>query len=193
VGSRTLHYPRDVQPVLDKYCVKCHSDEKPKGNIVLSGEMSALFSRSYENLIPERRGGKGRRRFELVGPVVGENHPKTGLSKYYPGGSSVFYAQPKSYGSHASVLVSMLSKGKVTLADPTQAALAAKLAKEHEKLALKPEDLLKITNWVDTNVQYYGSWWGRRHIKYKDHPNFRPLSTFAQASNSKPPLPEDQR
>jgi len=193
VGARTLYYPRDVQPVLDKYCTKCHSGEKPKANQDLSGEMTTLFSQSYEALVPERRGGKGRRRFELVGPVVGENHPKTGLSNYYPGGSSVFYAEPKSYGSHASILVSMLSKGKVKLADPTNAALAAKLAEQHKDLKLEPADLLKITNWVDTNVQYYGSWWGRRNIKYKDHPNFRPVSTFVQASNSKSPLPEDER
>ena len=60
------------------------------------------------------------------------------------------------------VLVAMLSKGKVTLADPKQAEIAAKLAKQHKDLKLTPAELLKITNWVDTNAQYYGSWWGRR-------------------------------
>ena len=103
------------------------------------------------------------------------------------------YVPPKAYGSHASVLVAMLSKGKVKLANKEQAALAAKLAEKHKDLKLKPEELLKITNWVDTNVQYYGSWWGRRHIQHKDHPNFRPTIDFMTAANSTPPLPEEQR
>jgi len=192
-GTRALHYPTDVQPVLDKHCVKCHSGEKPKAGLVLTGEMTTLFSRSYENLIPERRRGKGRRRFDLVGPTVGENHPKTGISRYYPQGDSVKYWPPKSAGSHASVLVAMLSKGKVTLRDAGQAAIAKKLAKQHKDLKITSEELLKITNWVDTNAQYYGSWWGRRHIRYKGHRNFRPVPTFEQAITPAPPLPEDQR
>jgi len=193
VGARSLHYPSDVQPVLDKHCVKCHSGEKPKGDLDLTGELTVRFSRSYENLIPERRRGKGRRRFELVGPTIGENHPKTGISSYYPGGSSVKYMPPKAIGSHASVLVAMHSKGKVKLANPEHAKIAAELAEKHKKINLPPADLLKITNWVDTNAQYYGSWWGRRNLQYKDHPNFRPVPTFAQAISTIPPLPEDKR
>jgi hypothetical protein len=87
----------------------------------------------------------------------------------------------------------MLSKGKVTLADPTAAQRAAKLAEQHKAINLKPEELLKITNWVDTNCQYYGSWWGRRNLEYKDHPDFRPVPTFADAISMTSPIPEDKR
>jgi hypothetical protein len=183
-GRRPLHYAADVQPVLTKHCIKCHSGKEPKAGLVLTGEQTKLFSRSYENLIPERRGGKGRRRFKLVGPIIGENHPTTG---------NVHYLPAKTLGSHASVLVAMHSKGKVKLRDPAQAALAAKLAEKHKDIHLTPAELVRITNWVDTNVQYYGAWWGRRNLQYKDHPNFRPIPTFEQAASYVCPIPEDKR
>jgi hypothetical protein len=182
-GPRPLHYITDVQPVFDKHCQKCHSGKKIEGNLDLSGELTDLWCKSYVSLIPERRrnprGDRG-----LLGPVIGENHPKTG---------NVHYLPARSLGSHASVLVAMLAKGKVTLADPKAAERAAKLAKEHKDINLKPEELLKITNWVDTNGQYYGSWWGRRNLKYKDHPNFRPVPKFADAIRMTSPIPEDKR
>jgi hypothetical protein len=173
-----------VQPVLDKYCTKCHAGEKPKADLDLSGTMTALFSRSYESLIPERRRGRGRRRFDLIGPTIGENHPKTG---------NVHYMPAKSFGSHASVLVAIHSKGKVKLKDPKMAAIVAKLAKVHEKIVIAPADMVQLTNWVDTNGQYYGSWWGRRNLQYKDHPNFRPKTTYEHALSYTSPIPEDQR
>ena len=183
-GRRPLHYPTDVQPVLDKHCIGCHSGDKPKAGLNLSGEETALFNVSYESLVPERRNGKGRRRFELLGPTIGENHPKTG---------NVHYMPAKSFGSHASVLVAMHSKGKVKLQDKEQAAHATRLAEVHKKVNLAPEELLRISNWVDTNAQYYGSYWGRRNLQYKEHPNYRPVPTFDVAQSHVSPIPEEER
>ena len=182
-GARPLHYITDVQPVLDRHCVKCHSGKEPKAKLNLSGELTGLWCVSYESLVPERRRNPRRDR-GLLGPVIGENHPKTG---------NVHYLPAKSLGSHASVLVAMLSRGKVQLADPRAAARAARLAEQHKAIALKPEELLKITNWVDTNCQYYGAYWGRRNLQYKSHPNFRPIPTFAAAISMTSPIPEEQR
>jgi len=182
-GRRPLHYPTDVQPVLDKHCVKCHSGKEPKAGLTLTGEMTPMFSVSYESLVRERRRGRGRRRFDLF-PTVGENHPKTG---------NVHYLPTRSMGSHNSILVAMHSKGKVKLTDPAKAEIAAKLAEKHKKVNLKPEELLKISNWVDTNGQFYGAYWGRRNLRYKDHPNFRPVPTFEAATSYTSPIPEDKR
>ena len=182
-GGRPLHYITDVQPVFDKHCIKCHSGKEPKGKLNLSGELTALFCVSYESLVPERRRNPRRDR-GLLGPVIGENHPKTG---------NVHYLPARSLGSHASVLVAMLSKGKVTLQDPRAAARAATLAEQHKDIRLKPEELLEITNWVDTNGQYYGSYWGRRNLQHKAHPNFRPVPTYAVAQSMTSPIPEDRR
>jgi hypothetical protein len=51
-GSLPLSYPRLVQPVLDQYCVRCHSPAKPDGGVVLTGEPQGRFSVSYNALAP---------------------------------------------------------------------------------------------------------------------------------------------
>jgi len=181
-GRRPIDYIHDVQPVWNAHCLKCHSGESPKANLNLGGTLTEMFCVSYENLVPERRKGHSDR--QLLGPVIGENHPKTG---------NVHYLPARSLGSHASVLVAMLGRGKVKLQDPKQAERAEKLAREHKDIKLSKEELLKVTNWVDTNAQYYGTYWGRKNLKYKDHPQFRPYPSFETAISMISPVPEDLR
>jgi hypothetical protein len=176
-GGRPLDYAMDVQPVWDRHCLKCHGGDKPKGDLNLCGTQTAQFNVSYESLVPERRKGNFDR--NVLGPVIGENHPKTGNVEYLPA---------KSLGSHASVLVAMLAPGMVQLADPKQAERANKLAEVHKDLRLSLAERVKITTWVDTNCQYYGSYWGRRNLEYADHPDFRPVPTFEQARSMTEPL-----
>jgi hypothetical protein len=49
-GPRAVHYALDIQPILDKNCVSCHSGKTPKGDLDLTGELTGLWNRSYENL-----------------------------------------------------------------------------------------------------------------------------------------------
>ena len=49
-GPRAVHYALDVQPILDRRCISCHSGQQPKGELALTGELTKLWSRSYENL-----------------------------------------------------------------------------------------------------------------------------------------------
>jgi len=53
--------------------------------------------------------------------------------------------------------------------------------------------MIRLTTWVEANGQYYGSYYGRRNLKYKVHPNFRSIPTFANARLTTAPLREDQR
>lgn len=176
-GRRLLDYTLDVQPVWDRHCVRCHGGEKTEGDFDLRGTSTELFNISYENLVPERRKPQRRDR-GLLGPVIGENHPKTGNVDYLPA---------RSLGSHASVLAALLSKGHVRLTDPAQAARVEKLQPSHKDVSLTPEELLKVTNWIDTNAQYYGSYWGKRNVRYQNDADFRPRVTFDQAVSTMAP------
>ena len=170
--------------MLDRHCVKCHGEKRKEGGLDLTGRLTTFFSASYENLIAERRGGrKDRRRPGLV-PTIGENHPKVGNVRYLPA---------KTLGSHNSLLIAMLMPDAVRLTGPAaRLERLAKLTKTHKDLRLKPEELLKLSNWVDTNAQYYGSYYGRRNLRDRGHPNFRPVPTWASAIGI-PPLPDNER
>jgi hypothetical protein len=137
---RAVHYPTDVQPMLEKHCVRCHSDEKPNG-ISLSSAPTDLFSRSYENLIRKRWAG-----FvidEIGGSGTGGKH------------AHIAATPPLTYGSHTSKLVALLRKG-------------------HYEVKLSQEEMIRLLTWIDANAPYYGSWDGRRNLRYKDAPDFRP-------------------
>jgi hypothetical protein len=123
--------------------------------------------------------------FDLTGTMTDrfsrsyENIMKRGLIKTYRetsdwGGSP--YAPPKTIGSHASRFVMALREGK-----------------QHKDLNLPLEDFARVATWVDASGVYYGSYWGRRRLKYRNHPNFRPIPTFAEALSTVCPLPVDQR
>jgi hypothetical protein len=46
-----IEYEAVVQPVLDKYCIKCHKGAKPKGNLNLTGDRTTVYSMSYMELV----------------------------------------------------------------------------------------------------------------------------------------------
>ena len=53
-GSCPLSYPRLVQPVLDRHCVRCHdgSTGADTSALILTGDPAPPFTRSYQNLRP---------------------------------------------------------------------------------------------------------------------------------------------
>jgi hypothetical protein len=184
-AEKTLSYARDVQPVWDNHCIRCHNQPESPGKLNLSGKATRLFNVSYENLVPERRKmGWGKANtlpkeklaelgytyvlFEdgsysplltqhddkyttegkgfyvasdgwgysnvydrnLLGPVIGENHPKNGNIHYLPA---------KSLGSYASILVAMFSPD-IKLENPEARKKAEHLADVHKKIKLSPKE-----------------------------------------------------
>jgi hypothetical protein len=113
----------------------------------------------------------------LLGPVIGENHPKNG---------NIHYLSAKSLGSYASVLVAMFAPD-ILLDDPQASQRAAHLAEVHAKIKLAPEELLQITNWIDTNCQYYGTYYGRRDTIFRGHPDYRTEYDVTTAISPNPP------
>jgi hypothetical protein len=78
-GPRTIHYERDVQPIWDKYCVSCHSGERPKGELDLSSTLTAQFNVSYENIMKKHlvsflEGGFGSANLPAEPPLTFGSH-----------------------------------------------------------------------------------------------------------------------
>ncbi|MBI3922114.1 MAG: hypothetical protein HY318_11905 [Armatimonadetes bacterium] len=88
-GSAPLSFPRLVQPVLDQHCVRCHGGAKPESGLVLTGETTASFTRSYETLM----------------------NLGTEMVHRYPVWTSIVNTTPDSFGARNSRLVKMLKAG----------------------------------------------------------------------------------
>lgn len=127
-GSRPFSYPLLVQPVLDKYCVKCHSGEKPAGPegnpIVLTGEPDGHYTKSYNALAP-------RVPFSAWGVYAGASEGD-GFGNGEP------ETKPDRFGARASRLMDMLLQG-------------------HHEVNLNNEEVDRLVTWMDANALFYGT------------------------------------
>ncbi len=151
VAPRPLHYPTNVQPILDRHCISCHNGKDPKAIPDLRGELTTMFNRSYENIL---QGG-------LV-DTVREWH---GITYAMQNAEAV---PPYSHGSHRSRFITVLRAG-------------------HHDVKLSKEEWIKLVTWIDSGVPYYGSYYGRRHLKYRGQPDFRPRPSLSSARGVPPP------
>jgi hypothetical protein len=87
-----MDFPRDVQPILDRHCVRCHNYEQRDGKVVLAGDLGPHWSHSYFNLLAHRQVADGRN-------GLGNQPPRTL-------GSSASGLLRKVEGSHHEVKVS---------------------------------------------------------------------------------------
>ena len=151
-GLRPIDYMTDVQPIWDKHCIQCHSGALAEAGLDLSGDLTTYFCESYENLVPERI-SEDRRDPNYLGIIIGENHPKE---------QNVHYLPAKTLGSHTSTLLKMLREG-------------------HADVELSREEMIRLATWIDSNAQYYGTYFGKTNLKYIDDEDFRPLPTISSA------------
>ncbi|MDO4569839.1 MAG: hypothetical protein Q4D38_05610 [Planctomycetia bacterium] len=169
-GARCISFVADVQPILDAKCVVCHNGEFEKDGVVvqpdLRGTLTPFFNVAYENLLGFRCSrdhsysvSERPAHRSLVGRVVREIHPKVGNAEYFP---------PKTLGSTTAPLVRMLRDG-------------------HYDVQLTQEEMIRITTWIDSNCQYYGTYWGAKHVQFRDLPHFRMEATFDEAIGREPP------
>jgi hypothetical protein len=49
-GSQAMSFLHDVQPVLDRHCVRCHSGLQPAAEVDLSGGLTAQYNRAWETI-----------------------------------------------------------------------------------------------------------------------------------------------
>jgi hypothetical protein len=157
VAPRALHYEADVQPIFDRHCVSCHGGKEPDGGLVLTGELTAHFNRSYEQIM-----SKG-----LIKTIREWTAPPGGGSSFHWSMAHAPPVEPYAYGSHASRLIEILRAG-------------------HYDVELPEAEFVKLATWVDSNGQYYGSYFGRRNARYRDGEGFRPHPSFESACGMRP-------
>jgi len=134
-----VDFPTVVQPVLDKYCVKCHSGPRPKGGMTLTGDKTRLFNMAYDNLLGRSR---SYRRHDMA---TGEMLPrekergKPLVHFFWLLRTPTAVNLPLCTGSHASRLLEHI--------DTTHCGREIPL-----------EDRRRIYLWIDADVPYYGTY-----------------------------------
>jgi mono/diheme cytochrome c family protein len=129
--ERPINFLVDVQPVLDRNCVSCHSGLKPaagfdfSGGLMPPGQMKGLhrnfnfdgLNRAYRTII--------------------ENHLVVYSNKH---DSAAAIAQTRQFGSSQSKLIEAILKGPCS---------------EHINIKPGSEDWYRLVTWIDANAQYH--------------------------------------
>ena len=132
-GTNPFSYPRLIQPVLDKHCVKCHADNKDhKDPAKRTQPLDAQIVRTARGSYMNPKTAYYVSYLNLA--------PKFGFYDY--GGRSWtdpkwYRTTPGEFGARASKLYQMLVKG-------------------HHDVKLPPEDMRRITVWLDSCSPFYG-------------------------------------
>lgn len=75
------------------------------------------------------------------------------------------YSNPYVFGSHPSRIVNKLIKGCAGV-----------------RPDLSFEEFVRFVSWLDTGAQYHPSWHGKKNIRYKGQPDYRPEHTWESAT-----------
>lgn len=165
-AGQVIHYPTDIQPILDAKCVSCHGPTNPAGGLRLTGEVTLYYNTSYEELA----------RKQLAGPIIPEF---TSFLQGDRGNYNGAYRPPRSLGCPPSALMALLT-----------CSAHPKNAQDDHTRMLTAMELMIVSRWVDSNYQYYGSYFGRHHPQWVAEdpavPAYRPAdfrrkATFEEA------------
>lgn len=132
-GRFGVDYPRDIQPIFDRHCVKCHDLREPKGGIVLCGDVTRTFCRSYETLSKHNR---DRGHSMHPGPTKAIVPVITYVAKAIA---------PRTSGAYGSPLFKKHVFGN------------------HHDAKLSAEEIRTLALWVDLNLPYYEGWTQKRY------------------------------
>jgi hypothetical protein len=165
-AGQVIHYPSDIQPLWDAKCISCHGPTDPAGGLRLTGEITQFYNTSYEQLATK----------ELAGPLISEF---TSFLRGDQGNFNGAYLPPRHLGCPTSTLIDVLTK-----------AGHPKNAQDDHSKMLTEMELMVVSRWVDTNYQFYGSYFGRHHPQWVnpdpavpayDPADFRRKATFEEA------------
>ena len=142
--QQVIHYPADIQPIFNAKCISCHGNENPDGDLKLTDDVTVYYNTSYEELC----------RKQLAGPIVSE------FKSFLQGDRGNYngaFLPPKSLGCYKSTMIDMLT-------DPTH---PKNTNHDHCQMLTKNE-LMILSRWVDSNYQFYGTYYGRHHWAWQN-------------------------
>ncbi|MDO5553439.1 MAG: hypothetical protein Q4G68_06720 [Planctomycetia bacterium] len=134
-----VDYVSVVQPVLDRYCVRCHEGSNPDGGYDLSGDKTRFFNMSYDNLVGRSRSYRqcNMQTGELLASQAALGKPLVQFHwlLFTPSAVNKAYAS----GSVASRLPDYFTR-------------------EHCEVEVDAESMARVRMWIDADIPYYGTY-----------------------------------
>lgn len=185
---RGFSFPREIQPILDRHCVRCHKDRQPVQELI-SGAARRPFLEPSRSRSPEGDGKQDEPAFSLRGETTVDRTAKRQWSDAYllltqaiaPGNDrqaasshasaprpSSLIPQTSSAGPFAGNpqgrLVNWIGAQSVPellpphFAGSARSQLFTMLEEGHQGVRLSREELDKIACWIDLLVPYCGDY-----------------------------------
>ncbi|MBI2949006.1 MAG: SUMF1/EgtB/PvdO family nonheme iron enzyme [Verrucomicrobia bacterium] len=144
--ARGFSFAREVQPVLDKYCVGCHNPDYAKAH---TGQALSDLRRDQGAYVVYEHGKidgqviRGAAKGDLLGKYSAVFEPSYAVLRQYVrvGGleSDLHVLPPKEFHADTSELIQMLKKG-------------------HHNVQLDAEAWDRLITWIDLNAPCHGTW-----------------------------------
>ena len=134
MGAGIVNYMRDVQPVWNRHCVKCHGGAAPAKGLSLEDGRTRFFCRSYDGLNERARSDRESYLQYAGAPGAGKRKPLIHSILLNYGFADVL--RPRQTGTYASRLPDYLDR-------------------KHCGSDVTPEERRRIYEWIDAMVPYY--------------------------------------
>ena len=162
---RGFSFPKEIQPILNRHCIRCHKDRQPIQALVQGEVRQPLLAKAR----PDHNAGDGLKdelAFSLLGEVTVDRTAKRKWSDAYLVLTQAAAATPDGpfQGNCQGRLVKWISAQSVPELLPPYSAGAARselltlLDKGHQGVKLSREELDKIACWIDLLVPYCGDY-----------------------------------
>jgi len=129
---RGFSYPREVQPVVNKYCVGCHNGQpRPDGSTIVNLRGDVKIT-DWAQITPGRGGNRGGK-FSVGYYELSRFVRRPGIESDY------HMLAPMEFHADTTQLVQLLKKG-------------------HHGVKLDAEAWDRLITWIDLNCPYHGTW-----------------------------------
>ena len=140
-GVAGFSFTRQVQPIFDKHCIKCHGQKNPENGLELTGDKTDFFNVSYENLV--RKGTPSEDFYNGDGKGSFDNRYTKWIPTYNGQEANILRIEPGEWGAKASLLGQIIKSGHPGKSGDL-------------RVELNNEERFILYLWMDLNVPYYG-------------------------------------
>ena len=130
---RNYEFQRELQPVLDKFCVGCHNGKKRDDGKLLADLRGSEMIKGWTTVMPGNTGGGTGGKFSVSYGTLHRYVRRPGIESPMP------LMTPMEFHADTTELVQMLIKG-------------------HHNVKLDAEAWDRLITWIDFNTPYHGRW-----------------------------------